>query len=517
MRSLFFAVCLSCAAITASCSAQPVRIGIDGRFDDWANVPPLATDPPGDATNLGDITRVYAASAGAVLYVRFDIGATLNLASGVSSNEIPRLVVGLPGGSTLTANFRTKRFYLDGNTSNTVSWATLGFVSAPTYAASEFELKMDLAPLGVQVGDTVTINFEGSDSLASPAPFTMNAPAQSPARRPPNRFEGTDLRVASLNTYNTGLLDGGQFPGIVRLMRAAKADVYAFQEEYNSSAAQVANAMNIANPFDDGRSWHVHKVFDNAIASWRPITPIPSNNSKYAAAAVDMGDGHSVVVITLHPKCCGHIGSEEDVQRIAETQGMVDTIMGLRNGTLGEPYLPFQNAGIVLIGDWNLVGSRTPLDMLTGAHGPNLRDWILPNLIGDDAWTWIGYGAGPGSFTPGRLDLVNYSAEQLLPRNGYVLDSRLLNPDERNTLGLQANDSASSDHLLLVTDFRIPAMHEPTCPGDVTATGFISEQDVAMILQSMGSGGGPADVDGNGIVNINDLIYVVMRVGVSCR
>ena len=105
-----------------------------------------------------------------------------------------------------------------------------------------------------------------------------------------------------------------------------------------------------------------------------------------------------------------------------------------------------------MIGDYNLVGSRTPLDMLTDAAGPGLQHWLLPNLIGESVATWR---QNDSSFPPGLLDLVTYSPGRLVPRNGFVLDTGHLNEEELAKLGVKVKDSLVSDHLMLLADFAI--------------------------------------------------------------
>ena len=108
--------------------------------------------------------------------------------------------------------------------------------------------------------------------------------------------------------------------------------------------------------------------------------------------------------------------------------------------------------GVVVIGDYNLVGSRTPIDILVNTQSPGLRHWMLPNLIGESVVTWRWDGA---RFPPGLLDLVTYGPGQLVARNGFVLDTGLLNQKELNRLGVKTDDSSVRDHLLLVADFGL--------------------------------------------------------------
>ncbi len=81
-----------------------------------------------------------------------------------------------------------------------------------------------------------------------------------------------------------------------------------------------------------------------------------------------------------------------------------------------------------------------------------LKDWLIPNLIGESVVTWRG---GPrASFSPGKLDYIVYSTRTLIPKNGFLTNSELLNRTERWQLKLDAADSTLSDHLLITVDFQ---------------------------------------------------------------
>ena len=69
-----------------------------------------------------------------------------------------------------TTDFRGRTAKLNGTP---VPWSRIGFLCLPTYAADRFELRVDLEQLGVQVGDTVTFDFSGSDSLDRPVSIVL--------------------------------------------------------------------------------------------------------------------------------------------------------------------------------------------------------------------------------------------------------------------------------------------------------------------------------------------------------
>lgn len=100
----------------------------------------------------------------------------------------------------------------------------------------------------------------------------------------------------------------------------------------------------------------------------------------------------------------------------------------------------------------NLMGERS-LDVMINNKDVVLKDWMLPNLVCESIITWRGK-AGE-SFSPGKLDYTLYTPETLKPRNGFLLNSELLNQGELNRLKLNASDSKVSDHLLMTLDFQL--------------------------------------------------------------
>lgn len=490
----------------ALAGAELPRFRPDGLHPEWAGASPLAADPPGDASGAFDVRALYADSRGSTLFVRFDIGATLNIQEGSALDGALRLEIGsLPGAQRLTVDFRARRAYLNGNFANVVPWTTLQYIPAPTFAADEHEVSLNLATFGVGPGSTITLDFSGSDALAAPASFTFSAPASEAARRAADRSAGA-LRVASLNTFQSGMLSASQYNRFERLFKATRPDVIALQEEYNSSAAQIRTRLNAFNIHGDGAPWNVHKVGDNVVAAREAMSAMPHFATGYAAAIVHHASG-PILVLSIHPKCCGSIGSSEDVQRISQTAGMVRTIDEVRAGLHG----PFHGAPVIVIGDWNLVGSRTPLDMLTNPSGPDLR-WIMPpNLIGESVATWRGASS---NFAPGVLDLVVYDDSVISHRNHFLVDTSLLNASELAALNLQAADSGASDHLLMIVDFAAA----PACPADADFDGAVGFPDLNALLASFNCRGAgiPGDLDGDGDVDFTDLNLLLPSFNTSC-
>lgn len=196
---------------------------------------------------------------------------------------------------------------------------------------------------------------------------------------------------------------------------------------------------------------------------------------------------------------------------------MLRTLRELRDGMLGPAFESSRTAPVIVTGDWNLVGSRTPLTMLEapiGGGGAALTHWLLDDIVSRQVQTW----RDPVStFSPGVLDLTAYDAAQLRPHNGFLLDTLIMPEAMLLTLGLQATDSDASDHKMLVTDF---AVRPPACPGDASGDGMVSLPDIADVIEHWGvvgiPGETPGDPDGDGTVGQGDLMLIIAHWGAEC-
>ena len=409
---------------------------IDGEFGDWSNVHQLATDPVGDSEAGFDITSLSANSNGSLLYLKLIIDTPLNLQNGDSKDG--DLILSLEvDGKQLSVDFRNRKVSV-GNEDH-IGWAAAGFQCLPTFASKRFELQIDLSTIGAKPGDPVSIQFSGSDQLAAPAVITLQ-----PARHKlPIAFDwakpkGT-LRIVSQNTLQNGLADSERGPKFKRLFNAVQGDVYCFQEEWKkedfmSGVGQVLDC--------NGNALNVHYFGGCAIATCQEMYSLPMEIDRGAAALIISSDSRPVVVLSVHAKCCGFAGSTEDDKRIAQFQQIVGEIKRMRDGVFGNKA---KDAPVIVVGDYNLVGSRKPVNVLNSA---GLSDVVCRAPDGS-AYTWRGLKTDE-SFWPGRLDIV--SANGFGAINGRILDTGRISDAARQEAGLEADDSSASDHLTIVVD-----------------------------------------------------------------
>lgn len=458
-------IAASVVFLTGCCAAAQGPVAVDGRFNDWPSDAPLAADAIGDAVGPFDVVEVGGLLHDSIVSLRLRITDVQNFVAGAVSTPDLLIVLSGDGLPEIEVQARGRRI-IRRDTGQTVSWDAVRYASAPTFAADEFEFRLDLASLGALGAAGVSVRVEGSDALEKPLQLIARNPddalmlSGAPRDQPADEAAGqtaemiqpaTDraFRLVSLNTLRTGLLAPAQAPGLKRLLVAARGDVVLLQEEYNSSSTQIAQIFNEIMPLPDGAVWHVHKRGDNAIVSHWPMIELPNHDPSYAAAAVLTPDG-PIVVLGVHPKCCGYIGSTEDDRRIAQTGLMRQLIEEVRAGK-HDGQVALTGAPVVVGGDWNLVGSRTPLDMLTAPTLPGMEELRLWRRGSRDTITWRELG-GFG-FPPGRLDLIVYESPRLVSMLAQVLDTEQMSAEALAAAGLQAADSRASDHLMLIADF----------------------------------------------------------------
>jgi hypothetical protein len=211
--------------------------------------------------------------------------------------------------------------------------------------------------------------------------------------------------------------------------------------------------------------WHVHKgpgTKQNGggvvVVSAYPLKGVleqlayPTKNDKvetsqksvrFAAARISTPIGPMIAGST-HLKCCGTKDSREDKQRMEESKAIASAMRAAASGDA--------SAIRVVGGDMNLVGSRPPLDLLRAGADSDGSDLAVVEafVLGDRSmYTWADDGEG---FAPGRLDYLVHSDANTRVVNAFVLDTSRLSEESLARLGLDATDSASTDHRPVVVD-----------------------------------------------------------------
>ena len=159
--------------------------------------------------------------------------------------------------------------------------------------------------------------------------------------------------------------------------------------------------------------------------------------------------GVDVLFVPVDLQSAGYDGSPRD--RLRELQART------LNRAIAAAVARRPDAGVVVAGDLNLVGSARPLDALwrgLGIGGSDLEVARLERLRDRSLATWRStWREDP--FSPGRLDYVVYRGGVIEIVRAFVFDGADMSPDAQNALEILETDTEKSDHLPLVVDYRV--------------------------------------------------------------
>lgn len=340
----------------------------------------------------------------------------------------------------------------------------VGLTFAPTYASDWYEARIDrglFSKAGIDTsggkltGVFATLNEAGEIDAAADR-FEVTLPTAREGAKAvvdvPNRIDGT-VRVV---TYNIQKSKPVQSPeSFARVLDKLDPDVIVLEEWDQGDAASVEEWFRAH--WGSPTPWHVQKTSGTGIviASRYPLAPLPpdtleltQNKDKptrirFASAVVDTPQG-ALMVTGLHLKCCGGASGPEEQTRQAEAKAL--------NMALGQ-VAAGATASRVVLGDFNLVGSRVPLDLLRAGLDTDGSDLAVasPKVLGDSTLTtWVDWST---EFTPGRLDWVLFGRSGATVAQSFVLDTSLLSAESLARMGLDKGDTGASDHLPVVVDF----------------------------------------------------------------
>jgi len=466
--------------------SHPAPIGIDGDTADWTDVPVRNVDEEG-ATPV-DLQRLWVAHDPQHLFLRIQLDSALalqernSLALHLDTDDDPstgRAVHGLGAEVTWAFGRRTGTVVRGGDTVR-VGHDALGLSVLPTVWSRTFEVALDRSARpggralfrGDRLRVALTIDGDRLPDAEGGLGYRLSEGGEegaSPALRAP---PPGSLRLLSYNVRRDGLFDPKQQPAVGRILRAVGADVMAFQEIYDHSAAATARVVESLTAEAD---WAVEKMGrDLVVASRHPVLgvhPIPGYGG-YESGAVLLDTrealGRRLLVVVMHPPCC-NAGPEDGApsrneQRQLVADGVAAFLRDLKDGD--GPFDVPANTPVAVLGDMNFVGDPQQVQTLrTGEivhrdrFGPSAApDWddsalldVNPRQTGRPLHTtWIDAGS---SFPPGRLDYAFLSDSVLRAPQSFVLYTPALPDSTLAAYGLRASDTrVASDHLPLVVD-----------------------------------------------------------------
>ncbi|MCI0366405.1 MAG: endonuclease/exonuclease/phosphatase family protein [Phycisphaerales bacterium] len=489
----------------AAPASTPAGIVLDAEFDDWSQIAPVLTDPADAPSAFIDFGEVRITHDDRFVHLLIDVGRTVNAqgldgtamilldadgnpATGRDEHDLLGVdfIIDLsppqdkrPGTPGHGIGLRSTNYTPAKPESAKVAALNpydIGFAFAPTHAGRRFEFRFDR---GAKVRNSaelfradhftaklVFIDLQGNladstDSFAHQlGTQTVAATEDTPrATDPLARPASTSLRAMSWNAHLGAIFTNSE--PFTRVFAALKPDVVLLQELTDDNSAQQVRAfLESALPPVDRGAWNV--AFGSgggnlrcAVASTFPIQTCESlqlvampdrpDRSVRAIGAVIETAGKRLLVVSIHLKCCGRAGGDEDAQREVEVQAIHQAIAAATAASTID--------GIIIAGDYNLVGARDPLEMLASTLDRD-RSALTPvqtlQLDGLSNATW----SDPKQpFVPGRLDYLLYSDSSLRPVNSFAFDSQDLTPQWLTHHKVKGTDTTlASDHLPLVVD-----------------------------------------------------------------
>lgn len=344
-----------------------------------------------------------------------------------------------------------------------------GLTVSPTYASRWYEARIARAVVGSLAlpaepaaagGLFVTYDDAGTIDGYS-EPFRLPLPPRGPEPKlstlPPDKDPGL-VRIVSWNVQKSApLTNAAPFARVLTLL---EPDVVLFQEWDNPDPDALRSWLeeHVPRSLTPGRgpegSWRVRSGPGVAVASRWPLENVPPDTLQMTfeqrertvrmTSALVTTPLAEVLLTSIHLKCCGSATGREEATRQAEAKAI--------NLMLAESSRPWPMSMRVIAGDYNLVGTRTPLDLLAeglDTDGSNLAVADAATLGDNAVFTWRDWSS---PFTPGRLDFALYSDASGKAVHAFVLDTSRMSQETLARLGLDAADSAASDHLPVVLD-----------------------------------------------------------------
>ena len=319
------------------------NILIDGKFDDWIDIPAIE-DATGDGNNM-DFERVWIHSDRQFIYLSFELSREMILQEDnelafymdIDDNENTGSNNAFFRGADLIFEFGNKDglLFVDGIT-NFINHADFGYVSAPTVSSERFEIafRRDDSFYDEVVFSTPNVKFflqdqqGGGDRIPDSGNLehTLNDVETIYSNYSFEKATGADIRVLSLNVQRDAIFEIGRFDSFRRIIRALQPDIIAFQEINNNTERDVRNLMQDIMPTaPTGETWTISKVLPDIVMVSKfqlkdrlTLMGSDSGSSGNGVFVYDMPEfGTDLVFINCHLPCCqNNIDRQDEIDAI---------------------------------------------------------------------------------------------------------------------------------------------------------------------------------------------------------
>lgn len=336
-----------------------------------------------------------------------------------------------------------------------------------------------------------------------------------------DRQSSDSFRLASYNVFFDELFQPANRGELIRFVDAVNADVYAFQEAFETSVSEARELFDQIAPLQSG-SWQVHRGRNQLIISRYPLSRrlvnVPMGTRGIAMAQVDLPDANfsnDIYILNNHFPCCG----SNEGQRVAEATAIVNWIADAI--TVGGNIDLAPDTAVAVVGDLNIVSGPESIDILLDGIGSLRTDWdgssmtdLNPthNAAGVNDYTWRD---DTSFFQPGILDYVLYTDSVISAEHSFILNPSAMSGAELALTGLIATDMMRTknislgdfDHLPLIVDFAANAAAANILLGDCNQDGVVGFLDIPALIEFLATGAflAQADCNQDGAVNFLDI------------
>jgi endonuclease/exonuclease/phosphatase family metal-dependent hydrolase len=511
-------VMLLVALVVACSSSEPTgeTVLIDGLFDEWSAAATILDDPRDAADAAVDVLSVQGLDDSAWLYLALDVGNEVTLQSmpgtlrllidtdadrstGASEHDmigvdlivdLSQMLEGVAEGRG--SGFGLRRIDASGAPHDVERYA-LGLIAAPTWSAPRFELRLsragagDVPPFGSRFRMKAIYEEAGATPEETEVGSYVFATRAGTLARP--QLEGVPAKDESATRVVQWNVASGRFDentaGFATVLAEAEPDVVLIDELPGDISEERLSEFFDLEPLGRLGSWSfvLGKTGDvqrAAVAARdREIAPassfamvpyperllpelaamageVPEERMRgyleaeagrgisAAGAWVDVG-GVRTLFVVADLQSGGWDGSRQD--RLREIQASV-----LRDHVAQE--LGESSAPVVIGGDFNLVGSRMPLFLLTRGLDADGSDLVPADTRRLGERTYATWRNPRDRFTPGRLDFILVSDAVLVVGDAFAFAPEDLDDDALGRLGLDRRSlfRSLSDHVPTVAD-----------------------------------------------------------------
>ncbi len=441
-------------------------ISIDGEFSDWLDQKSfIKSDTFVREFKLTDDEEYlygYLEVADSVSIQSFNGSIHLSLVSEKDSLElIFSRQDNLVTRTFINTGFGAGSGYRSGSESCVMNTYELGLIVLPTHHSDKFEFRLEKNSCGSIFKNNeidVRISELRKDSLLTGkyVSYKLKNHFYQPYSQELSR-NPSDIRVMTWNVMDENFRN---LKVAAKVIDFVKPDILLLEEVYQGMEVEDLKGVIIPEDWSVSISRNGHRKiimaskFEQNYLSALSSIEYPSENISSllrqhpvgtqwveenkkqgltsSGTLIKVGD-REILFVLLGLTCCGHGGSWEDSMRILEANLLSAKIRSV---------LDDKDYPVVISGDFNLVGSLTPLKALKQVKEPILREEYMLQHSDRAAYTWRSLKSGP--FAPGKLDYV--LVDQSLDTKSMIIKLEdILTKEEL---------LKSSDHYPIITDIR---------------------------------------------------------------